>query len=177
MAIGMSCLLGATTNIIIIGLTGWVNTIFGISLFFIFIILSVIGACFLGEENEVTVVTSVNASYLCMRGVSMLFGGYPAETRVFSVMFNKYADPIEIGPWFYIYLGAFVGGCFFFVFLQKHCKILRPNKHDLVDHECDDDFTDPSKIGQNMEQTTAGGEAIADAEAGVTGHTKPEVLD
>jgi type IV secretory pathway TrbD component len=126
MAVGMSGLLGATANILIIGLTGWSNSIFGISLFFIFILAAVIVAWNIEGDNEITVVTSINAAYLCMRGLSMMIGGYPPESSVFANMFNPYADPIEIGTMFIIYQGIFVGLCFFFVFLQKNCKLLRP---------------------------------------------------
>jgi hypothetical protein len=173
MAIVMSTLFGATANILIIGITGWVSPAFGFCLFFIFIVLAVIGACFLGAENEITIVTSINASYLCMRGLSMIIGGYPAESQVFSVMFNKYAEPIEIGPMFYIYLGSFIGGCFFFVFLQKQCKILRPHKVDCEGDALDDDFT-KSGIDQTMEQMTP---SEVDAEKGAVDRTKVEVKD
>lgn len=165
MAIVMSGLFGATANILIIGITGWVSPAFGISLFFIFIVLAVIAAIFTSAENEITFVTSINASYLCMRGLSMIIGGYPAESQVFSVMFNKYADPIEIGPMFYIYIGSFVGGVFFFVFLQKHCKILRPFKEEENVEEVDDNF----------EKSVTEGEA--DAETGKVDRTKVEVVD
>lgn len=74
----------------------------------------------------------VTGSYLTFRGFSILFGGYPAETKVIGHMMDPYANHPEMGlVKILIWLGIFVGLNFFFMLIQTHgnmCK--RPMSDD-----------------------------------------------
>lgn len=155
MGVGMGIVLGATFTTIITSVFNFTNGTFAMIMGILFIIMAVVILYVLEDDPSEEVVTVVSGAYFAMRGLSMFFGGYPSEGRVYSAMVNPYAEPIEVGVMFYVYLGIFVGLNFMFMFLQKNCKFAkRVHIHDKTDDEFKKEGDEEAEGAETAEKQT-----------------------